>query len=222
MKKLIDLTHTIDPKAAGRKFEAKIIGANEVNPNVIRLENQWYIMHDISMVNHLGTHIEAPYHLFKDGIDLSEIPLEALCGDAVLLDLRGFAADYPITVSDLEKAAAKAGGIRKGDIVLCNLGFADIYGTPEYDKRPYFANEAIVWLCEGGMKMMGVDAGGVEIPQNEEHVNHAALLSRNIPLIENVANLNALPCARVKIYAFPISMKTIDSFPLRVVAEVKE
>ena len=220
MKKLIDLTHVIDPDVAGRKFEVKTIGADEVNQNVVRLSNQWYIMHDISMVNHLATHIESPYHLYKDGLDLSTMPLETFCGAAVLLDLRGCTPGSPISVEDVRAAAEKAGGIQNGDIVFCNLGFSDKYGTPEYSESPYFTNEAITWLAGSGMKMMGVDAGGVEIPKSEEHVNHCALLSKNIPLIENVANLNHLPCERFTVYAFPYPMRTIDSFPLRVVAEI--
>lgn len=220
MKKLIDLTHIIDPQKAGRKFEAKTIGADEVNERVVRLENQWYIMHDISMVNHIATHIETPYHLFKDGLDLSTVPVDTFCGDAVLLDLRDIPEGAPISVEMVSQTAAKSGGINKGDIVLCNLGFADKYGTEEYTKSPYFTNEAIVWLAESGMKMMGVDAGGVEIPKSEEHVNHAALFSRGILLVENVANLNALPQSRFTVYAFPVPIKAVDSFPLRVVAQL--
>ena len=220
MKKLIDLTQIINPAAAGRKFEAKVIGANEVDPDLVRLENQWYIMHDISMVNHLATHIETPYHLYKDGLDLASMPIETFCGPCVLIDLRGCTPGNPVSAEDVRLAAEKAGGIRSGDIVLCNLGFADKYGTPEYSDSPYFTNEAILWLVGTGMKMMGVDTVGVEIPRSEEHDNHAALFSKNIPLIENVANLNELPCTRFTLYAFPIPMHTIDSFPLRVVAEV--
>ena len=71
--RIIDLTHTIDPEHAGRKFELKMIGADEVNHNVVRLEDQWYIMHDIAMVSHIGTHIEMPYHVLKSGNDLASV-----------------------------------------------------------------------------------------------------------------------------------------------------
>ena len=66
---------------------------------------------------------------------------------------------------------------------------------------------------------MGVDAGGVEIPGSEEHVNHAALFSKDVLLIENLANLDSVPVNRFTVYAFPLFIKGMDSFPLRVVIE---
>ncbi|MGI5900092.1 MAG: cyclase family protein [Christensenellales bacterium] len=220
MVKYIDLTHVIDPGAVQRKFSIEQIGAETVNPNVVRLEDQWYIMSNINMVSHIGTHIEAPYHILPSGKDLAALPLETLCGDAVLLDLRGLPQKSAICEETVKAAAEKAGGIRKGDIVLCNLGYADHYGADEYSMSPHFTTEAIEFLANSGMKMMGVDAGGVEIPASEEHVNHLALLSRDIPLIENVANLNALPAHRFKVYAFPIAVLGLESFPVRVVAQL--
>lgn len=218
MARIIDLSHVVVPGKAGRKFSIETIGADEVNPNVIRLENQWYIMHNISMVSHIGTHIEVPYHLLKDGLDLASFPLDKLCGDAVVLNLQGLPPKSPISVEQIEKAAQQAGGIRKDDIVLCNLGFARYYGTEKYQENPYFSTEAIECLVNGGMKMMGVDASGVEIPGSEEHVNHHALLDNGIPLIENVTGFGKLSKTRVQLYAFPIAVEGLESFPLRVVA----
>ena len=218
MAKAIDLTHVLDPKKAQRKFQVETIGADEVNHNVVRMEGQWYIMSDIHMVSHIGTHIEVPYHLFKDAYDLAEMPLDAYYGEACVLDFSGIQKRIPITLELVKEAAEKAGGIQEGDIVLCNLGFADRYGTSEYGNSPYFSTEAIEFLATSGMKMMGVDAGGVEIPMSEEHVNHAALFSRNIPLIENVAHLNDLSGKRCRVCAFPIPIAGVESFPVRVVA----
>ena len=222
MSKLIDLTHVIDPATVQRKFSLEIIGAETVNKNVVRLEDQWYIMSNINMVSHIGTHIESPYHILPEGKDLSKLPLEMLCGNAVMLDLTDLPAKSAITEESVKIAAEKAGGIRKGDIVLCNLGYADFYNTDRYDDSPYFTTEAINFLVRSGMKLMGIDASGVEIPWSEEHVNHLALLSNDIPLLENMANLNAVGATRFKLYAFPISVTGLESFPLRVVAEVAE
>jgi kynurenine formamidase len=195
-----------------------MIGAETVNPNVVRLENQWYIMHNVNMVSHIGTHIEAPYHLLKDRDDLAALSLELLMGDAVILDLRESPRSSAIDCMQVRKAAGQAGGIRKDDIVFCNLGGAPFYGTDRYRLTPYFAPEAIGWLVDQGMKMMGVDATGVEVPGSEEHVNHRALFERNIPLIENLANLNSLTQARVEVIALPIAVRGLEAFPLRVIA----
>lgn len=222
MKRFYDLTHIIDPAKANRKFSVKMIGADEVNPNVVRLENQWYIMHEINMVNHIATHIETPYHLFKDRADLGTIAADKYCGEAVLINLKNIPAKSSLGKNTVFEACASAGGIKKGDIVFFNLGYSDRYGTPEYGNSPYFSNEAIRWIAGQGIKMMGVDAGGVEIPGSEEHVNHAALFEKDITLIENLANLDSLPCNRFVVYAFPVPIKGMDSFPLRVVAEVAE
>ena len=219
MKKLYDLTHLIDPAKAVRKFSVKMIGADEVNPKVIRLENQWYIMHEISMVNHLGTHIETPYHLFKDSPDLGKIPPDHYCGPGVLVNLKSVPAKSAITKEQVIREAEKAGGIKKGDIALFNLGYSGFYGTDTYADSPYFSNEAICWIADQGIKMIGVDASGVEIPDSAEHVNHAALFNKNILLLENLANLDAIPVSRFTVYAFPLFIKGMDSFPLRVVIE---
>jgi len=83
--RIVDLSHVITPGKAGRKFAIEMVGAETVNPNVVRLEGQWYIMHNISMVSHIGTHIEAPYHLFKSKADLAGLPLEQLKSESICM-----------------------------------------------------------------------------------------------------------------------------------------
>ena len=75
-----------------------------------------------------------------------------------------------------------------------------------------------MWLVNAGMKMMGVDATGEEIPGDEKNINHHALLDNNIALIENLAGFDGLTRTRVQFYAFPIAVKGLDAFPVRVVA----
>jgi arylformamidase len=218
VKRIIDLSHVLDPGKAGRKFTIEMVGAETVNPNVVRLENQWYIMHNVNMVSHIGTHIEAPYHLLKDRDDLAELPLEMLMGKAAILDLRESPRGSAVSIAQVKNAAEKAGGIHQGDIVFCNLGGAPFYGTDHYRLTPYFVPEAIAWLVAQGMKLMGVDATGVEVPGSEEHVNHRTLFENNVPLIENLANLNNLTQSRVEVFALPIAVRGLEAFPLRVIA----
>jgi len=186
-------------------------------------EDQWYVMHELAFINHIGTHIEVPYHVIEDGDDLAGVPLERLCGDAVILDLRSLMErGEDVTLSAIQEAAEKAGGIRNGDIIFCRFDADRYLNKPQRPKFPSFTAEAMEWLVAKGMKMMGVDTGGAEVPRSDprhgSNYNHHLLLDNGIPLIENLANLSEVSSPRVVVFAFPVGIRKVDSFPLRVVA----
>jgi len=209
--RIVDLTHVIEPTStdAERKFVVHIHDALQEIPGTIRPEGEWYVMSDVELMDHVGTHIEAPLHCLKDGMDLSQIPLERLIGDAVILDLREAYSDAGVTIEQVREAAEEAGGLNVNDIVFCMMGETD-----------YFSTEALRWLVEAGVKLMGVDSAGVELPHSISHANenHLMLFRAGVPLIERLANLDKLSKSRVKVYALPIPVVGLDAFPLRVIA----
>jgi arylformamidase len=210
-ERIIDLTHIIEPTApdAERKFVIRVHDALEEIPGKVRPEGEWYVMSDVDLMGHVGTHIEAPFHCLKEGADLSQIPLERLAGDAVILNLADAEAEGGVTLQQVQDAAKAAGGVREGDIVLCRMG-----------PTSYFSTAPLKWLVEQGMKMMGVDSGGVELAHDDTHanVNHLVLFRAGIPLIENLTNLDRVSRPRVKVYALPVPVRGLDAFPLRVIA----
>jgi len=209
--RIVDLTHVIEPTStdAERKFVVHIHDALQEIPGTIRPEGEWYVMSDVELMDHVGTHIEAPLHCLKDGMDLSQIPLKRLIGDAVILDLREAYSDAGVTIEQVREAAEEAGGLNVNDIVFCMMGETD-----------YFSTEALRWLVEAGVKLMGVDSAGVELPHSISHANenHLMLFRAGVPLIERLANLDKLSKSRVKVYALPIPVVGLDAFPLRVIA----
>lgn len=209
--KLVDLTQIIEPTDADvpRKFVVNIHNALHEVEGKQRPAGEWYIMSDVELMNHVGTHIETPFHCLKDGADLAQISLEQLCGEAVILDLRNAEAEFGVTLAQVQAAADAAGGIHRGDIVFGQMG-----------KTRYFSTEGLRWIVEKGIKLMGVDSGGVELSHDTTHanVNHLLLFRAGIPLIENLANLDQLTHSRVQVYALPIPVRGLDAFPLRVVA----
>jgi kynurenine formamidase len=209
--RIVDLTHVIEPTFADaeRKFIVNIHDALQEVPGTVRPEGEWYVMSDVELMDHVGTHIEAPLHCLKDGMDLSQIPLEKLIGEAVVLDLRDACSDSGVTLEQVKKAVDDAGGLKRDDIVFCMMGETD-----------YFSTGAIRLLVDSGIKLMGVDSAGIEIPHAVSHANenHLALFRADIPLIERLANLEKLSKPRVQVYALPIPVKGLDAFPLRVIA----
>ena len=212
-ERIVDLTRVIEPTGpdAQRKFVVNIHDALEEIPGKVRPEGEWYVMSDVELMNHVGTHIEVPFHCLRQGADLAQIPVEQLVGPAVILDLRDAEAEGGVTLAQVQAAAKAAGGIKGGDIVFGQMG-----------STRYFATEALVWLVEQKIKLMGVDSGGVELSHDTTHsnVNHLVLFRAGIPLIENLTNLDQVPQPRATVYALPVPVTGLDAFPLRVIAVV--
>jgi arylformamidase len=203
--RLVDLTHAIEPETGARPVHVERVHAPHAVPGGL-----WYIMHKIEMtLNHVGTHIE--------GMDVAAIPLEGLCGAAVVVDLTFTEPGGVVTEQNVRQAAEKAGGVQRGDMVL---GRFDYDGSPGSSRN--FEAEAIGYLVDAGMKLMGVDLGGIELPSSDPRAagqyNHHQLLDNDICLIERVANLAELRRPRVLVFALPIPIKGVDSFPVRMIA----
>ena len=140
-ERIVDLTLVIEPTdaRAQRKFVIHKHDALQEIPGKVHPEGEWYIMSDVELMNHVGTHIEAPFHCLKAGADLAQIPITQLVGDAVILDLTQAEAEGGVTLEQVQAAAEAAGGLRAGDIVFGQMG-----------KTKYFTTAALQWLVDKG------------------------------------------------------------------------
>jgi len=234
---IIDLSHTLVHEQEGRRFQVNpflvdftprlidVKGAPNVRPTTLEEANRdatpegyYVLLHELAFNTNAGTHIEVPRHCFKDGFDLSEFPLENMVGEAVILDLRGCKPQTEVAVHHLLEAEEGSGKIKSGDIVFCMFGHDRFYKTDHYKRCPYFALEAIHWLVERGIKVLGVDAPEIDAPNAIRPVNHLPLFQANIPLIENLKNLNKIGVSRVYVFILPVKVKFLDAFPVRVIA----
>ena len=209
--RIVDLTRVIEPteQDAERRFFVSKRNALQEVPGKVRPEGEWYIMSNVDLMNHVGTHIEVPYHCLKKGADLAQIPVDQLVGEALILDLREAEAEGGITLEQVQAAARAAGGVREGDIVFGMMG-----------PTQYFSTAGLQWLVDQGIKLMGVDSMGVELSHDDTHanVNHLLLFRAGIPLIENLTNLDQVSRPRVQVYALVAPVRGLDAFPLRVIA----
>ena len=99
---VIDLSHPLYPGREARTLEIRRLDAAQITgaPD----EEGWYIMHRVVMVNHIGTHLEVPYHILENSADLAQIPAEQYIGAAVILDLRGYGAQEGIPLEVVQSA----------------------------------------------------------------------------------------------------------------------
>jgi len=214
--KVVDLSHPLRPGREARRLEIERIDATQITGAAE--EEAWYIMHRVEMDNHIGTHMEVPYHALEDAADLAQVPVKQFVGEAAVLDLRGYTAGQAIPLDAVQHAAEQAGGINKDDIVFCMTGWSQYYDSEQYDEPPFLTREAVRWLVSRGIKMLGVDTRGSMDPAFPDRQNHLPLFEAGIVYIENLTNLEAIPESRVTAVALPPAIDGLEGFPVRVAA----
>lgn len=210
---IIDLTHRLLPGEEQYTVEIKQRGTPRTTPT-------GDIMHDVYMWSHSGTHVEVSLHFYAGGKDTSDFPPETFVGPAIRLDFRNKQVNEPITVEDFQKA----GEIRTGDIVIMWQGRENQYRTKHSHDRPYVTEEAAKWLAlEKKIKVLGTDSSGFEVRgAKTPHPNHHLLFKAgvDIPVIECLRNLGAIPQQRFFFSGLPIPAKGLDASPIRAIAIV--
>jgi kynurenine formamidase len=129
---------------------------------------------------HIGTHLDAPLHWREDGMDIASIPLDRLCGRAVVVDLSDILGDFGfLRGEDIEERAEVA----PGDILMVHTGYHRFYsGGPEPDLIRYFCkhpggDEAFAdWLVARQIRWFGVDMSGPDHPMNSNSRDHWPLV----------------------------------------------
>ena len=186
------------------------------DPGSVPPSGRWYVVTQINLSGHAGTHVEAPLHALAGGLSVGALAVERFFGEALILDLHDVVWSQPFDQARMVRAAQQAGGVQAGDIVFLHFDWAGRATPGAYP--PYPTPEALAWLLEQGIKLLGIDSPGLELPDNKALVNHRLLFERGIPLIESLVNLAELRVPRVYVFAQPLPVQGSDAIPLRVLA----
>jgi kynurenine formamidase len=125
----------------------------------------------------------------------------------VVLDVRHKAAADFITVADLQAALGRIHHqLRRLNIVLLHTGSDNRLGTPAYFAQRGLSREAVLWLVEHGVKVIGIDAYTLDWPFADMVADdrrtgdgryiwpaHCAGIEREYCQIETLANLDQIP-----------------------------
>jgi arylformamidase len=213
--RIIDLSHKLQPREQRFRLELQTYPVNEYVPGYQVAEGEWYVMQELTLCTHVGTHVEAPYHALKNGLQVGDMDMSMLIGPASVIDFTDKKHNDPLMRSEAEERGRH---VQRNDIVLIRTGLSRHYGTPRY-KRPYLETEMLEWLIERGVKCLGIDCSGIENKQiNSKQVNHRKLFSNGIPLIEDMNNLDKIREKRVFFIALTLPVKGLDASPVRPLA----
>lgn len=232
----IDLTHELSaeavfwPTAAPFSMSTDFEGVTD--------KGFFYSAYSFTTAEHGGTHIDAPVHFARGAHPVDEIPLEQLIGEAVVIDVSEVVRqdrDHRISVGDIEAWEARHGEIPGNSIVLFRTGFGQYWPDAEKYLGTALRGEAGVaalsfpgldaaaaeWLMDNrAVKAVGIDTASIDPGKSTHFEAHVALMSRNVPAFENVANLDRLPATGVFVVALPVKIRGGSGGPLRIVARV--
>jgi len=213
--RFVELSHPMVPGGEEFALDMKTFPVETILPRIERRRDIWYVLGEVRMSTHVGTHIEFPYHHRKDGMSAAEYPLDRLIGEAVLLDFSHKKKDEEITVAEIERTSADIG---PGDIVLVRTDMHKLWKTPRGHDRPVLAIEAARYLAERGIHMIGTDATGLEVRGRDDQPVHQILFSHDIAVIESMTNLDQLAQRRFTVFVLPLRIEGMDACPVRIVA----
>lgn len=232
----LDLTHSFGdstiywPTAAPFALEVEAHGTTE--------GGWWYAANTFCAAEHGGTQLDAPIHFAEGKWTAAEIPLAELMGEAIVIDVSEEAAadpDHQIGVGALAAWEERHGPIADETIVLFRTGWgsrwpdaARYLGTAARGAEavaglhfPGLDPAAAAWLVEErSVKAVGIDTASIDRGQSSDFGAHRALAEANVPIFENVANLERVPPTGAWVIALPMKIGAGTGGPLRIVAFV--
>lgn len=187
---------------------------------------------------HSTTHLDAPWHYAptcegKPAKTIDEVPLEWCFGEGMVIDMKHKPDFEAISRKDIEGFIQQNNlNLQKGMIVLIKTGRDKHMGTKDFFKKGTgMSAEATEWLIDQGIKVMGIDQWGWDLPlpyliQKAKETNdpdlfwEAHLVGRDKEYchIEQLTNLDALPLTGFKVAVFPLKIVGASAAPARVVA----
>jgi kynurenine formamidase len=177
-----------------------------------------YAMSKYELLNHIGTHVDAPAHQIAGGDTLDAIPLERLVTHAVTIDVSGRGGG-PLTVDELEP---ELGRIEPGDLVLLYSDNARNWGTDTYwTGWRYPDADASRALIETGLSGIGFDGPSADPVDTTTYELHRIWLGAGRLILENLTNLDKLP-ERTEIVVAPLKVRAANGAPARIFAFVPD
>jgi kynurenine formamidase len=224
--RVLDLSYAINDQLVPwpgdkRWFEA------QVNATV---EKNGYFTRSFWMLEHYGTHLDAPIHFPPGRATVDQIAAKQFFGPAVVLEVREEGAkdaDYQAPVSRVEQWEKKHGRILQGSIVLLRTGWAarwpdaqkyrnqDAQGKMHF---PGFSAEAAKLLISREVSGIGCDTMSADYGASEDFAVHHLVLGAGLYQLENLSDLSGLPEAGAFLVVAPIKLEGGSGGAVRVFA----
>lgn len=187
-------------------FPAFAPGEESQRRTYVTIEDDGYYMQEWRILEHTGTHVDAPGHFTPGGRLSPELQLAELITPAVVVDISRKAARNPdatVSVADLMAFERRYGRIPRDAAVLMYSGWGAKVGDAEAYRGtdaagvlhfPGFSPDATEWLlAKRRIRSLGVDTLSIDPGESESFDTHLILTGADRYGLENLADLNHIP-----------------------------
>ena len=207
IKMIIDLTRKIHKEMPFIPFEEAINIEPSNFPGFPEIA-----ISSFKAFSHIGTHIDAPYHFITNGKKMHEIDVNRFVGKGHLIDLSDKKREL-IVLDDMPKTT-----IEKGRIIIIYTGMEKYWSKPR-EQHTELSEEAAKHLLQYEPKMIGADSLALDFVKNNFKA-HKAILGADVPIIEDLVNLDKLIGKTFDVMAFPLKIDGLEASPARVLAKL--
>lgn len=171
----------------------------------------------IEMVANTGTYLDSPFHRYADGKDLADLSLSSLANlDCIVIRLPSGA---PRAIS---RVSLRPEDVR-GRAVLFETGWDRHWRTDAYfEGHPYLTGELAEWLGRSGAALVGIDSLNIDDTDDGARPVHSVLLGRDIPIVEHLRGLGAVPERGGRFFGVPVKVRGFGTFPVRAFVLAEE
>lgn len=232
VQKIVDLTYPFSEETlhwpTGKPFHLEKVNEGRTP------QGYWYSSYNYGGSEHVGTHLDAPFHFAERQWTAEQIPLSQTIGLAAVIDVRRQSeknADYEASVADIVAWEKSHGRLPAGVIVLIRSGWGRYWG----DRKRYFgtdepgnvtglhfpglsAQAAEFLVKQRRVKAVGIDTPSIDHGPSRDFRAHQILGAANLPVFENVARMETLPAKGATVFAAPMKIKGGSGAPLRIFA----
>jgi kynurenine formamidase len=179
----------------------------------------------IEMDAGIGTHMDAPSHCIPRGLCIDQFGINELIGPCIVIDISDKSdSEYCLSPDDIIDFENRYGSIKKKSWVLIRTGWSRFWNDPERYRNnhqfPSVSIEAALLLLDRDIYALGIDTLSADVPKNGFEV-HKTFLGAGKLLIENIANLEALPPVGAFIMSLPLKIKDGTEAPTRLIGLIK-
>ncbi len=211
--KMVDLSHTVEHGMVTYKGLPAPLICDYLSREDSRkhyAEGTTFQIGKIEMVANTGTYIDSPFHRFAEGNDLAQLKLEQIADlPAVVVRVQGRKIDADVFT----------GANVRGKAVLVHSGWSKHWRTEQYfEGHTFLTEEAARHLRDRGAVLVGIDSYNIDDTKDGRRPVHTTLLGANIPIVEHMCNLEALPDHEFFFSAVPAKIKGFGTFPVRAYA----